>query len=245
MKDMSERKADGTFVRIAGLYPELEGKYGHIVGYAEGNPIVQMYDYVSDQYPYSTLIVPEHCLANISYGEEPHNEDLIAEILDFAIEDSNAANEWRTQFCRKLYHKLFDTMRRVSNTVDVPVFATLVTNDDLPADHYHVGTIFKKQHFFSLKVVWNGYLDEEHGKSDVEFLFDVTFSDPVVDEQNEGIFVSKWNGTGRAKVAWRDPNMPAAQHMGASRDLSEDLNLDELVSAWWEIQQEVWRMVKR
>ena len=53
----------GVMITIRGMYPEVEGVEGVVVGQSDGNPIVDIGDIINEEtYPYKALIVPRDCV---------------------------------------------------------------------------------------------------------------------------------------------------------------------------------------
>jgi len=249
---MSERLSNGTLVRVFGLYPELENAYGFVVGYCEDNPIVQLPDDVSGQYPYTTLVVPkQHILTKEMTHERPTLENAFeaADIFEFSIEFSNLATEWRTRFCRKIYRELIDTMRLFANTElpppeDVTIF---------PIGNYNTGNhpVFKNgsplpSYFFEMHIVWHE-ATEAGMFPDTRFKFSVLYEVPDNTDREKWFSAKTWQCNGRVEVRCAEPKEDNSKFSAASYShfdrcfLTPTFDLREPVSAWWVFHQKILR----
>ena len=245
-KNLCERLTDGTFVRIVGFDHDLESACGTVVGYAGDDPIVKFWCHVSEEYEYSNMVVPRHCISVVA--DELLPEALgDEEELNAAIKNANMPSEWRSLFCRRIYRTLMKAIQQVADKITPPDTVTVIQTDSYHTDHYPAAYAPVGSHHFELSIKWEGYREGDWTAPESEFKFEVLHYELEWDmEQDIWFEAEHWNGIAHAIISRPDPDsgpgkteVPALRESRFSEILNTDLDLHKLVSTWHKIQQKV------
>jgi len=225
-KKWSERLANSTLVRITGLTPELENTCGHIIGYADEDPIIQLPSLISKKYSYTALVVPKDCFIKVEY-------DTAEYMLDSALEEFNLLSRWVIRFCRKLYWNLIDALQQRIGAPPVPSNVMLLL-DDQREDSYRFS--------FHIHIEWHDDAGEDGPSSTTEFTFDIIYHDEYDkgDDDSESFWFKEscWHGTAHVEIScfsgMERPSrvMKEAGNCKFSQKLTSSFNMEKLISTW-------------
>ena len=238
---MSGRLVSGDLVRINGFSTEVENKYGTIVGYADENPIVQLVDVVSKEYPYTTLIVPEKCILTkdkMSRDSADWHFFEIEEGFNATVQFADLTCQLQVQFSRKVHQNLMTTLQQSTGVIGAPDSTLITTIKDNSNGHHSVCNEESTGHYiFEFLVDLRSY--PQAGRKALpwsKIKFEIMYPEWVVSEEQEWFNPKNWNGKVDIEVCYIDKKAHKDERafytLTSSQKLDEALNMMGVVEDW-------------
>jgi len=250
---MGKRLVSDTLVRINGLFPEVENKYGIIVGYADENPIVQLVDAVSNEYPFTTLVVPEKCIFTkdkMDRNSADWHMFETEEEFDSSVRCAGFSYQLQVQFSRKIHRNLMSLLWQTTGVFGAPDTTLITTIRDNSNGHYRVCDTEDTGHYiFELMVDLRSYPAEgRHTPPWSTIKFEIMYPEWVIWEEDEWFNPENWQGNVNIKVGFHDKQTQEDEQtfcgLTSSQNLDKDMNMQGVVANWQKMYMRAQEMMR-